>query len=529
MGEQFDYIVVGSGSAGAVISARLSENPNISVLLLEAGPPDDDDMIRLPAGFASLFKTQWDWGYTSTPQAMLGGRRADWPRMKALGGCSAMNAMIYMRGNPADYDAWRDDYRADGWGYSDVLPYFKKSEANQRLADNYHGTDGPVRVEDRRYTHELSHAFVDAAVAAGMKRNDDFNGADQYGAGLYQVTCKNGRRWSVADAYLRPAMHRPNLTVRTGAFVTGLEVSGSRARGVTYRSGGQTITVHAGSEVIVAAGAINSPQLLMLSGLGPGQHLSDHGIAVTADLPGVGQGLQDHPVSPVLFYTRGTTDIYELQTPANLLRAQLFGRGPLSSNIAEAGAFFDSGTGASNDQAPDLQFHMLPAGFWDNSLHEPHRRAMLIASTLVNVGSRGRLRLRSADPTWQPEIDPGYFTDDADTEAMIAGYYRAIEVAASDPLRRYIDTPWMPGSWRPSRDDIRDTIAYAAQTIYHPVATCAMGTGPESVVDERLRVHGIDGLRVADASVMPQVPRGNTNAPTIMIGEKAVDLIMEDS
>lgn len=526
MGEQFDYIVVGAGSAGAVVAARLSEDPSASVLLLEAGPVDDDDMIRLPAGFSTLFKTTWDWGYTSTPQKMLGGRLADWPRMKALGGCSAMNAMIYIRGNRADYDEWRDSYGATGWGYEDVLPYFIRAEGNQRLADEYHGTDGPVHVEDRRYTHRLSHAFVDAAVAAGMKRNDDFNGADQYGAGLYQVTCKQGRRWSVADAYVRPAMERRNLTVRTAAFVTSIQVDAGRATGVVYRRRGEEFVVHAAAEIIVSGGAVNSPQLLMLSGIGPGSHLREYGIDVTADLPGVGQGLQDHPVSGVLLYTRDSTDMYEHLTVGRLLQAQLLGRGPLSSNVAEAGGFFDSA--GKGDGPPDMQFHMLPAGFWDNGLHEPQRRAMLIAPTLVRVESRGQLRLRSADPSWQPAIDPCYLDHDADVEAMISGYYRALEVAASDPLRRYIDAPWEPDTWKPSRGQILDTIARLGQTIYHPVATCAMGDGDESVVDARLRVRGVDGLRVADASVMPRVPRGNTNAPTIMIGEKAADLIKED-
>ncbi len=243
--ETFDYIVIGSGSAGGVVAARLSEDPSVSVLLLEAGPEDDDDMIHLPAGFPTLFKTKWDWGYKTTPQKQLGGRRADWPRMKALGGCSSMNAMIYIRGNHADYDEWRDAYGATGWGFDDVLPYFKKAEGNTRLGDPFHGTDGPLHVEDRRYNHELTHMFIESAVAAGFKRNDDFNGAEQDGAGLYQVTCKKGRRWSVADAYIHPADKRPNLTVRTEAFVTKIEMEGNRATGVTYRRAGVTETVRA--------------------------------------------------------------------------------------------------------------------------------------------------------------------------------------------------------------------------------------------------------------------------------------------
>src|SRR5215207_2138149 len=246
--ETFDYIVIGSGSAGGVVAARLSEDPTVSVLLLEAGPEDDDDLIRIPAGFPSLFKTRWDWGYRTTGQKHLQGRRADWPRMKALGGCSSMNAMIYIRGNRVDYDTWRESFGATGWGYDDVLPYFTKAEGNQRLSDEFHGTSGPLNVEDRRYTHELSQAWVESAVSGGLKRNDDFNGAEQEGAGLYQVTCKKGRRWSVADAYIRPAMGRPNLTVRTGAFATKIELDGTRATGVTYRSADGQHTARANAE-----------------------------------------------------------------------------------------------------------------------------------------------------------------------------------------------------------------------------------------------------------------------------------------
>jgi len=320
-GESFDYIVIGSGSAGGVVAARLSEDPAVSVLLLEAGPEDDDDMIHLPVAFSTLIKTKWDWGYKTTPQKYLGGRRADWPRMKALGGCSSMNAMIYIRGNRADYDEWRDAHGATGWGYDDVLPYFKKAEGNTRLGDPYHGSDGPLHVEDRRYSHQLSHAFVESAVAAGMKPTDDFNGAEQEGAGLYQVTCKKGRRWSVADAYIRPASTRSNLTLRTEAFVMKIDMDGTRATGVTYRRGGVTQTAHANAEIVLSAGAVASPQMLMLSGIGPGAHLREHGIAVKVDVAGVGQNLQDHPVAGALFYTKDTTDLAEFLSLGNVLKA----------------------------------------------------------------------------------------------------------------------------------------------------------------------------------------------------------------
>ncbi|MEJ7634584.1 GMC family oxidoreductase N-terminal domain-containing protein [Aeromicrobium sp.] len=522
--ESFDYIVIGSGSAGGVVAARLSEDPGTSVLLLEAGPEDDDEMIQMPLGFSTLFKTKWDWNYETTPQKHLGGRRAYWPRMKALGGCSSMNAMIYIRGNRADYDEWRDGFGADGWGYDDVLPYFKKAEGNTRLGDPFHGTDGPLHVEDRRYTHELTHAFVESAVSGGLKRSDDFNGAEQEGAGLYQLTCKKGRRWSVADAYIRPAMGRPNLTVRTNAFVTRIDLDGSRATGVTYRAGGNTHTVRADAEIILSGGAINSPQTLMLSGIGPGAHLREHGIDVRVESPGVGQNLQDHPVSDILTYTKDTSDMAEMLGMGNLIKWKATGKGPLSSNIAESGAFFPSRDGLP---APDIQLHVAPTGFYDNGMHEPVRRALTTAVTLVNVQSKGHVRLRSADPTWHPEIEPGYFDDRADLDAMIAGFRRALEIQGQGAIAKFIDEPWIPGSANPSDDDLIEAIGQLGQTLYHPVGTCSMGSVEGSVVDAELRVNGVDGLRVADASVMPRVPRGNTNAPTIMIGEKCADLIKE--
>ncbi|MEO6473196.1 MAG: GMC family oxidoreductase N-terminal domain-containing protein [Aeromicrobium sp.] len=520
--DKFDYIVVGSGSAGGVIAARLSEDPSVSVLLLEAGGEDDADEIKMPAAFPALFKTKWDWNYQTVGQKHLQGRRADWPRMKALGGCSSMNAMIYIRGNAADYDEWRDAYGAEGWGYDDVLPYFRKAEGNTRLADRFHGTKGPLYVEDRRYNHELSLAWLESAVSSGLKRNDDFNGAEQDGAGLYQVTCKKGNRWSVADAYIRPAMSRSNFTVRTNAFATKIVLEGKRAVGIIYRQGGQDHKVHANAEVVVSGGSVNSPQLLMLSGIGPGAHLRDVGIDVAVESPGVGQNLQDHPVSGLLLYTKGTTDLADFNTVGNLLKWKAGGRGPLSSNVAEAGAFFPSREGLV---APDVQIHMAPSGFYDNGLHEPTRRAVTIATTVVKVHSTGSLKLRSVDPTWQPAIDPAYFEDQADLDAMIAGFRRVLETVNQGPFDKFVAGPWIPASSNPTDDELIEAIGQLAQTLYHPTGTCSMGTTDESVVDPELRVNGVEGLRVADASVMPRVPRGNTNAPTIMIGEKAADLI----
>ncbi|TDD90610.1 choline dehydrogenase [Saccharopolyspora karakumensis] len=520
--ESVDYIVVGAGSAGAVVANRLSEDPSVSVLLLEAGPTDDADEIKIPAAFPGLFKTKWDWHYQTTPQPGLGGKRAFWPRMKALGGCSSMNAMIYIRGNRADYDGWRRDFGATGWGYEDVLPYFIKAETNTRGASEFHGADGPLHVEDRRFTHELTDAWIAAAVDSGLSANDDVNGPSQYGVGRYQVTCKRGRRWSTADAYLRPAMARPNLEIRTGAQVTRLVLTGNRAAGVTYLKGGQEHTTFAAGEVILSGGAINSPQLLMLSGIGPADHLREIGVDVAVDLPGVGQNLHDHPVCPIVWRTKGTTDIAaDHNNPTRLMQWQALGRGPLVSNIGEGGGFVATRDGL---EGPDMQFHVVGTGFYDNGLNEAVERMFTTGATLVDVRSRGRLRIRSTDPRWKPEIDPAYFADPTDLTAMIAGLRQAHEIATHSPLSKFIDGKHPPIT---DHDDeaLQRFVQEWTQTLYHPVGTCAMGTGPNAVVDPELRVHGIENLRVADASIMPRITRGNTNAPTIMVGEKASDLI----
>jgi choline dehydrogenase len=519
--DSFDYVIVGAGSAGAVLAARLTEDPTTSVLLLEAGGEADADEVMIPAAFPTLFKTRWDWNYSTTEQKQLNNRRAYWPRMKALGGCSSMNAMIYIRGNRADYDSWRDQYGAAGWGFDDVLPYFTKSEGNARFGGPLHGQRGPLHVEDRRYTHPLSHAFVDSAVSHGLKRTDDFNGEAQEGAGQYQVTCKGGRRWSTNEGYLKPARSRPNLTVATGAFAGRVELTGDRATGVTFRQGGTEHTVTARCEVILSGGAVNSPQLLMLSGIGPAGHLAEAGITAKVDLSGVGSNLQDHPVVPLLWYTRGISDLAQLNNVRNFVRWKARGTGPLASNIGEAGAFFSSRDGLV---APDIQIHAAGSGFYDNGLHEPTSRMFTAAPTLVSVHSRGSVRLRSADPSWHPAIDAAYLEDQTDLDALLAGARRTWEMCTQGAVAAYLDRPWnLPAD--PTDEDLVEHIRTWAQTLYHPVATCAMGSGEDAVVDADLRVRGVDGLRVVDASVMPAVPRGNTNAPTVMIAEKAADEI----
>ncbi|HEU4513445.1 MAG TPA: GMC family oxidoreductase N-terminal domain-containing protein [Nocardioidaceae bacterium] len=522
MHDSYDYVIVGAGSAGAVIASRLTEDPSVSVLLLEAGGEPDADEITIPAAFSTLFKTKWDWHYNTVEQKQLESRRAYWPRMRALGGCSSMNAMIYIRGNRLDYDTWRDEFGAAGWGYADVLPYFVRAENNTAHGGPYHGQGGPLWVEDRRYNHPLTFAWLESAAANGMKPNDDFNGAEQDGVGLYQVTCRKGRRWSTYDAYLAPVMDRPNLTVRTGALASRVVVENGRAVGVAYRYGPVEQVAYADAEVVLSGGAVNSPQLLLLSGIGPASHLREVGVDVVVDLPGVGENLHDHPAAPLVWHTQHTSDLADFNGLLNFAKAKAVGKGPLVSNIAESGGFFRT---RDDLAAPDMQIHVAASGFWDNGLHEPTTRKFTVGPTLVEVHSRGRLRLRSTDPRWHPEIDPAYYDDPRDLDTMALGIERLLDTVRSGPIARHIAGPFLPSVSDPTESDTVEHLRHTTQTLYHPVGTCSMGTGEQAVVDPELRVRGVEGLRVADASVMPVVPRGNTNAPTIMIGEKAADLL----
>ncbi|WP_448609535.1 GMC family oxidoreductase [Geodermatophilus sp. URMC 60] len=520
--EEFDVVVVGAGSAGCALAGRLSEDPSLRVLLLEAGGSDDVLEVRVPAALYKVWRTRRDWNYTTEPQPGLGGRRLFWPRGKLLGGSSSINAMIYVRGGSCDYDEWAELTGDPSWSYEHVLPLFRRMEDNARGADRFHGVGGPLRVEDPRSPHAWSRAVVESAVAAGYPRNDDFNGATQEGVGLYQLTQRRGRRWSAADAYLHPAAGRPNLTVRTGALATRVLVSGGRATGVEYRSGGRTHTAHAAAEVVLAGGAVNSPQLLMLSGIGPGAHLREVGVDVVSDLPGVGGGLQDHPLVPVIWHTRSGRSLFRAESPSGYARWFGVRRGPLTSNLAEAGLFTRS---RPDLPGPDLQFHFLPVKFWRQAEVDPDVDAFTAAAVLVRVHSRGSVRLRSADPTWAPAIDAGYLTDERDLDALVCGVERAREIASSGPLAAVLAEEWSPGGTVHSQEGLRQSVRDTLESLYHPVSSCRMGTDDDAVVDPQLRVHGIDGLRVADASVMPTLVRGNTNAPTIMIAERAADLI----
>jgi choline dehydrogenase len=525
----YDYIIVGAGSAGCVLASRLSENPDARVLLLEAGPPDAADEIHIPAAVNLLFKSAYDWDFQTTPQDRAGGRAVYWPRGKVLGGSSSINAMIYIRGSRVDYDTWRDDYGCEGWGFTDLLPYFLRAEANSRGASAYHGASGPLSVQDLRYKSDLTGAFISAAKNSGQRVNDDFNGPSQDGVGYYQVTQRGGRRWSAADAYLHPAMGRPNLTVQTDALVTGLVIEGDRATGVRYLRRGVEELATAEAEVIVSAGAIGSPQLLLLSGIGPAAHLREHDIPVLADSPGVGGNLSDHPVVTAMWSAPRSKSLWEMSGPRNLARWQMTHTGPMTTNVAEAGGFVRTDPALP---APDIQWHVLPVPFVNGGLADPSSRALSVLVTLVSVGSRGRIRLRSADPRHKPAIDPAYLSDTADFDPLIRGIALARQFAAARPLGRILKQELAPGPELRTESDLREWVRNDLNTLYHPVGTCAMGGDGRvaaskltSVVDTELRVRGIAGLRVVDASVMPTVPRGNTNAPTIAIAERAADLI----
>jgi choline dehydrogenase len=515
----FDYAIVGAGSAGCVLARRLGEDPSIRVLVLEAGPPDTAPEIRMPSATPTLWQGPYAWDDVTTPQAHAGGRPLFWPRGRTLGGSSSINGMVYVRGNPLDYDAWRDVYGCRGWGYADLLPYFRRAEDQERGAGPFHGVGGPLRVEDGRHRRVVSEAWVAAAESAGLPANHDFNGATQDGVGYYQVTQRSGRRWSAADAYLRPAVAGGNVTVEVDARATAVIIEGRAAVGVRYRQGGAEHEARVAREVLLAAGAVASPQLLMLSGIGPADDLRAHGIDVVLDAPGVGAGLHDHPACFPVWRTPGLPTPWEEATPDNLALWEQEGRGPLASHGVEAGAFARSHPGLA---APDLQYGVA-AGPPPMPGADPAERLVTVPVIALSCASRGRVSLRSADPLAKPAIDPAFLSVDADLDVLVAGVHLAREIAAHPPFDALVAGEEAPRSGTDG-ERLRAWVRANVGSIFHPTGTCAMGGG-EAPCDAELRVRGVVGLRVVDASVMPATPRGNTNAPTIAVAERAADLV----
>ncbi len=522
----YDYIIVGAGSAGSVLANRLSARPEIKVLLLEAGGSDKSLYVRMPAGIASLAGPRFNWGYETAPQAAMQGRRMYWPRGRLIGGSSSVNAMVYMRGQPADYDHWRQLGNA-GWSYADVLPWFKKAERNERLHDEFHGSDGPLNVAERPYTNPLSQAFVEAGQQAGLPFNPDFNGSAQLGVGLFQVTQKNGRRWSAASAYLHPAAARENLTIVTKAQATRVLIEKGRAVGVEYARGRKRRTARATREVVLAGGAINSPQLLLLSGIGPAAELRTLGVRVALDLPGVGKNLQDHlNVSIVRRAKRGSALDGKGRGLAPLgvaLEFLIYGTGPGTSNLAEAGAFAMSGLGAAT---PDIQYHFIPVQVVDHARQPMDGDGVTLHSCCLRPQSHGEIRLASSDPLAPPIMDPNYLAAGYDLKILIDGLRKGREILAAPAFRPWLEEERIPGAAVQSDAELEDIIRATAETEYHPVGTCKMGSDAMAVVDDQLRVRGIERLRVIDASIMPTVVSGNTNAPVIMIAEKGADMLL---
>jgi len=521
----YDYIIVGAGSAGCVMANRLSDNETNRVLLLEAGGPDNNPFIHIPAGLWQLRNnTDINWAYKTEPQHGLNQRRLYWPRGRILGGSSSINAMVYIRGQQEDYDDWASQGNP-GWDYDSVLPYFLKSQDQQRGASPFHATGGPMAVGDLRYTNPLSRVFVRAGEQAGHVRNDDFNGRQQTGIGIYQVTQRNGQRCSSATAFLKPAHRRSNLTVLTRALTRRVLLENGYAKGVEVTHKGQ-LQQFFGAEAILCGGAVNTPQLLMLSGIGPADHLQATGIEVQHELAGVGQNLQDH-LDICTLVSSSSHATYDKLNHALAGLKYLFGkRGPATSNLAEGGGFVSSSL--ATDQRPDVQFHFVPAMLDDHGRNRLPGRGMTIHACPLRPQSRGEIRLKSGDPTKAPAILPNYLQVDYDLEMMLECVGLAKEIFSQDAFKPHRDGFIFPEESVRSKDQMIDFIRRKAETVYHPVGTCKMGNDPMAVVDSELRVHGIDKLRVVDASIMPTLISGNTNAPVIMIAEKCADSMIRN-
>ena len=518
----YDYIIIGAGSAGSTIANRLAEDYALRILILEAGPQDTSFMLRMPAGFANLGENSpYNWHYETVPQEHCNDRRMYWPRGKTLGGSSSINAMLYVRGNAWDYDHWRQ-LGNQGWSYNDVLPFFRKAENNERGADDFHGAGGPLNVADQADPANINEAFLKACEQAGHKRVADFNGANQEGVGYYQVTQKDKQRWSTASAYLRPAVERNknNVHVISGALVERIILDQNRAMGVRYRYNGQDEVARCSREIILAGGAVNSPQLLMLSGIGPADHLKSVGIRPLFDIAGVGGNLQDHLDASILQFCK-TRDTYDTANKlVSLYRYWKHKKGPGTSPIAESGGFLNTHEGLS---APDIQLHFLPVLVVDHGRTKMKRNGYSLHVCTLRPESKGTIRLASKDPKQHPLIDANYLAERKDLETLIAGVKMGREILAQSGLDPYRADEFQPGASVKGDGEIEQWIRAKCETIYHPVGTCKMGpdNDPMAVVDHECRVRGLEGLRVVDASVMPTLIGGNTNAPTIMIAERA--------
>ncbi len=528
---EYDYVVVGAGTAGCVLADRLSASGRHSVLLLEAGPKDSYIWIHVPIGYGkTMFHPVYNWGFYTEPEPTMNGRAIYWPRGKGLGGCSSINGLIYIRGQPQDYDAWAAAGNA-GWGWSDVLPYFRRLESNSRGESEWHGASGPLACTDIPTKHELIEAIIAGATELGIRRNDDFNGPVQEGIGYYQLNTKNGWRSSTATGYLRPAMRRPNLDVETNALVTGITFDGRRASGIAYRQGGETKHARARGEVLLAAGALQTPQLLMLSGVGAGERLQQHGIPVRIDLPGVGENLQDHLQLRLIYEcTKPITtndDLNSFWRSAKIgLQWLLFRGGPLAVGINQGGLFTRA---LPESKTPDVQFHFatLSAEMAGAKVHPFSGFTFSVCQ--LRPTSRGHVRLKSPDPIAAPAMHANYLATDEDRRCALAGVRLARTLAGTSAMRAYVKSEYRPGAAARSDDELLDFCRQWGATIFHPVGTCKMGKDAMAVVDASLRVRGTTGLRVVDASIMPAICSGNTAAPVVMIAEKASDLVLADA
>lgn len=529
----FDHIVIGGGTAGCLAAGKLATGHGARVLVLEAGPDDRNPLIRMPAGFVKLLGVEkYMWFYKSVAQAGLGGRTPIMPQGRVLGGGSSVNAMVYMRGQPADYDGWAEGIGDDQWRYDALLPYFTAMEDNARLNDEYHGVGGPWKVSDLEHMCELSRAFVLAAQGLGLPHNGDFNGRSQRGVGAYQVTTRNGRRCSAVDAFLRPAMASGHLTVRTSCLVHSLIVENGRAVGVRYSTvgGGRTVSeARCDGEVLLAAGAIATPKLLMLSGIGPAAHLKSHGIETLVDLPGVGANLQDHTETPVVALCNGPYGYYGhdrgWKQIRNGLEYLLNRSGPVTSNGVEAGAFFDPDDLGG---VPKIQQFCVPSVYLDKDHTDQQAgHGLTLNSCVARPRSRGSVQLASADPRDQPLVDPNYLADPEDLRLTIGGVRRAREILRQEPLRAMISREVFPGPDKVSDADLAEHARRFVKTVYHPVGTCRMSRRDDAggVLDNNMRVRGVEGLRVIDASAIPTIISGNTNAAVLVVADKAVEFM----